>query len=74
MQISGSSALQGIYQAQQMTYGQVSKIASKDMMEGRQDAVDPMVQMKSATYQYQASAKVLATENNMAGTLIDTFV
>ncbi len=65
---NGADALNKSHQSIQ---NNASKIASKESLEGTLNKEKEIVEMKQSELNFSAVAKVLKTENNMMGFLLD---
>ncbi len=74
MEISSSTssyALQGMQQSQLKVNKSATDIASTEAMQGTKDISQPVVNMKESSYQFSAASKVLSTDKEMTGTLLN---
>jgi flagellar hook protein FlgE len=73
MQIDGLSAALGGFQNAVSRAGEAAQdIASANTkQEGTQDLIKPLVELKVAERDAQANAKVIETENQLLGSIID---
>lgn len=66
-----SQGLSGLQNSQRQVSQNAANIASKDTLEGKSDVSQDLIEMKDAGHTFDASAKVVKTEDQMMGTLLD---
>ena len=66
-----TSGIQAFLAAQQRLNASAEKIATATITEGPASVIEPLIDLNIAEQQAKAAAKVIETENNIIGSLLD---